>query len=75
MKFELPDDASQDLKHQQILSADDVVQAMKVGEDIQIKNAVIDGTFVLNAERITGKVSIQSTRFLGRVDWSYSTLD
>ena len=72
MKFELPDDASDELKDQNALFAEQIAQAMREGEDIEIKNAIIAGDFILNADRITGRFTIKSSKFTGRVDWSYS---
>ena len=72
MKFEFPDSASYELREQNALSSEKVAKAMRDGEDVEIKNAVITGDLILNAERVAGRITIQRTTFLGRVDWSHT---
>ena len=72
MKFELPDDAPEDLRLQQAIPAVLVADAMRNGKDIEVKNAVISGDLILVADAVTGRVSIKKTKFLGSVDWTYS---
>lgn len=54
-------------------NAVDLIDALKHGQDRNIKDAVIEGTFDLRSLDIEGRINIENTRFKGPVDWSHAT--
>jgi uncharacterized protein YjbI with pentapeptide repeats len=72
-KSVLPDDCSDEDKERHSIEAKKVVNALKSGKDVEIRNAVIEGDFILESEIIKGTVTIERTNFRDPVDCSYTT--
>jgi len=73
LKYKLPDTWSKAKKENNPITAEDVVEAIKDGKDVEIKNAVIEGPFILKSVNVEGEVTIQRTTIRGPIDWSYAT--
>ncbi|HHT9124822.1 MAG TPA: pentapeptide repeat-containing protein [Candidatus Brocadiia bacterium] len=73
LKYVLPDDYSEKDREKYPISAQEVVEALKAGKTVEIRNAVIEGDFNLESVVVEGKVTIEGTMFKGLVDCSYAT--
>jgi len=73
LKYILPDTWSDAKKEANPIAAERVVEAIKDGKKVEIKNAVIDGPFILKSVNVEGEVTIQRTKIRGPIDWSYAT--
>jgi hypothetical protein len=49
------------------------IEAIKAGKDVEIKNAVIEGPFILKSVNAEGEVTIKNTTIRDPIDWSYAT--
>ncbi len=73
LQYILPDDWDEAEKEKNPISAKEVVEAIKGGKRVEIKNAVIEGDFILKSANVEGEITIQQTKIKGHVDWSYAT--
>jgi len=72
LKYICPDNSSETEKEANPITAEEIVDAIKSGKNIEIINAVIEGAFILKHINIDGKITIQRTKIKGQVDWSYA---
>ncbi len=71
-KYVLRDDSSEEERKGNPIAAQEVVNAIKAGKSVEIKNAVIEGALDLESEVIEGKITVQRTQIKGPVDCSYA---
>jgi len=73
LKYILPDNCSETEKEANPIAAEEIVEAIKCGNNIEIINRVIEGPFILKHINVEGKITIQKTNIKCQVDWSYAT--
>jgi hypothetical protein len=72
LKYILPDTCSDAEKDANPITAEEIVDAIKAGKDVEIINAVITGPFILKSINVEGEVTIQRTKIRDPIDWSYA---
>jgi hypothetical protein len=73
LKYVCPDNWSDQKKEANPIDAEEIVEAIKDGKEVEIINAVIEGSFILRSLNVESEVSIQRTKIKGPLDWSYAT--
>lgn len=73
LRYICPDYWSDQKKVANPIDAEEIVEAIKDGKEVEIINAVIEGPFILRSVNVESEVSIQRTKIRGSLDWSYST--
>ncbi|KKG17064.1 hypothetical protein EO98_18460 [Methanosarcina sp. 2.H.T.1A.6] len=73
LRYIYPDDWDYKKKEENPIDAEEIVEAIKNGKEVEIINAVIEGPFILKSVNVESKVSIQQTKIRGPLDCSYST--
>jgi len=73
LSYVLPDDCSEAEQEANPITAEEVVEAIKGGKAVEIKNALIEGVFNLKSVLVEGEITLERTKIRGAVDWSYAT--
>lgn len=73
LRYVLPDDCSDEYKEANAIAAKEVIEAIKDGKDVEIKNVVIEGLLILKSKIIDSEITIERTKIKGQVDYSYAT--
>ncbi len=73
LRYVLPDDCNDEYKEANAIAAKEVIEAIKDGKDVEIKNVVIEGLLILKSKSIDSEITIERTKIKGHVDYSYVT--
>src|SRR5574341_2302105 len=73
LRYILPDDCSDEDKEANAIAAEEIVEAIKGGKNIEIINSVIRGPLILKSVIVEGEVTIERVKIKGPVNSSYAS--